>query len=326
MHAALLGKKPVHPAVSILIFVIKDDLGPGDRGEIGRIFISSIKCSLLRRQLVPLLAGSLASPAAGALGCINEHSLLHCLSHPPCDIAEVSLISVSYTHLDVYKRQNLHHSEEITLAEAFACSCNSVFIKLALELGPEKLAAYAQRFGLGESGGLPLGEQAGNFPSPEKLVSPRAQANSALGQGEVMVSPLQAAAMMAVLANGGRRVPPRLVLALTDGQGHETARFWQQPGEQVLSRATANKMKYLLHEVVARGTAQAANITSAQAGAKTGTAESRRQGRELLNYWIAGFYPLEGTRAAVAVFADDLKEGTVQQVFGEIIYYLERDR
>ena len=221
---------------------------------------------------------------------------------------------------------NLHHSEEITLAEAFACSCNSVFIKLALELGPEKLAAYAQRFGLGESGGLPLGEQAGNFPSPEKLVSPRAQANSALGQGEVMVSPLQAAAMMAVLANGGRRVPPRLVLALTDEQGHETARFWQQPGEQVLSRATANKMKYLLHEVVARGTAQAANITSAQAGAKTGTAESRRQGRELLNYWIAGFYPLEGTRAAVAVFADDLKEGTVQQVFGEIIYYLERDR
>lgn len=221
---------------------------------------------------------------------------------------------------------NLHHSEEITLAEAFACSCNSVFIKLALELGPEKLAAYAQRFGLGESCGLPLGEQAGNFPSPEKLVSARAQANSALGQGEVMVSPLQAAAMMAVLANGGRRVPPRLVLALTDEQGHETARFWQRPGEQVLSRATANKMKYLLHEVVARGTAQAANITSAQAGAKTGTAESRRQGRELLNYWIAGFYPLEGTRAAVAVFADDLKEGTVQQVFGEIIYYLERDR
>ena len=83
------------------------------------------------------------------------------------------------------------------------------------------------------------------------------------------------------------------VSALTDEQGHETARFWQQPGEQVLSRATANKMKYLLHEVVARGTAQAANITSAQAGAKTGTAESRRQGRELLNYWIAGFYPLE---------------------------------
>jgi len=88
-----------------------------------------------------------------------------------------------------------------------------------------------------------------------------------------------------------------------------------------------NKLKYMLHEVMARGTAQAAATTESPAAAKTGTAESGRYrgGREVLNYWIAGFYPLEKARAAVAVFADDLKEGTVKQAFGEIIYYLENN-
>ena len=46
---------------------------------------------------------------------------------------------------------NLHLKEEITFVEAFAHSCNSVFINLALELGPEKIAAYARRFGLGNA-------------------------------------------------------------------------------------------------------------------------------------------------------------------------------
>ena len=223
---------------------------------------------------------------------------------------------------------NLHRKSEITLVEAFAHSCNSTFINLALELGPEMVTAYARRFGLGEACGLPLTEEeGGNIPLPEELFSRRALANSAIGQGEVMVTPLQAAAMMAALANGGRRVQPRLVLALTDREGRETARFWARRGERILSPATVNKLKYMLHEVMARGTAQAAATTEAPAAAKTGTAESGRYrgGQEVLNYWIAGFYPLEKARAAVAVFADDLKEGTVKQVFGEIIYYLENN-
>ncbi len=221
---------------------------------------------------------------------------------------------------------NLHGKENISLVEALAHSCNSTFINLALELGPEKVTDYARRFGLGEACGLPLaGEESGNIPLPEELYARRAQANTAIGQGEVLVTPLQAAAMMAALANGGYRVQPRLVLALTDQQGRQTARFWGKRGERILSSSTVNKMKYMLHETVAWGTAQAAATTAAPAAAKTGTAESGRylNGREVLNYWIAGFYPLEQARVAVAVFADDLKEGTVKHAFGEIISYIE---
>ena len=221
---------------------------------------------------------------------------------------------------------NLHPRQKLTLAEAFAHSCNSVFIELALELGPDKLAEYARRFGLGEGCGLPLAEQAGYLPGPAVLAAPQAVANTALGQGDVMVTPLQAAVLVATVANGGYRPRPRLVLALTEEQRGETARFWSSRGERVLSPGTVNKLKFMLHEVVARGTAQATGRTALPAAAKTGTAESgrRHRGRERTNHWIAGFYPLEKARVAVAVFADDLREGTVQQVFGEIIARVEK--
>lgn len=220
----------------------------------------------------------------------------------------------------------LHPRQRLNLAEAFAYSCNSAFIELARELGPEKLTAYARRFGLGERSGLPLEEQAGFIPSAQALASPQAVANCALGQGEVALSPLQAALMMAVLANGGYRVQPRLVLSLTGGEGGAGVRYWSSRGERVLSRSTVSQLKYMLYGVIARGTAQEAATTLAAAGAKTGTAESgrRRRGSEVLNRWIAGFYPLEGARAVVVVFADDLRAGTVQQTFGEIIYCLEQ--
>lgn len=220
----------------------------------------------------------------------------------------------------------LHGKPVITLVEAFAHSCNTVFISLALELGPEKLHACARALGFGELTGLPVGERAGNIPAAAELAAPRALANSAIGQGAVLTTPLQVASMMAVIANGGRTVRPRLVLALTDGFGRETRRFLPRRGDTVLSPGTVNKLKYLLQQVMEEGTGRQAALAREPAGAKTGTAQSgrMRNGKEVLNYWIAGFYPLEKTRAVIVVFADEMREGTVARVFGEIAACLDQ--
>ncbi|MEW5784839.1 MAG: penicillin-binding protein 2 [Bacillota bacterium] len=221
---------------------------------------------------------------------------------------------------------NLHHDQEITLVEAFAHSCNTAFIRLALELGPEKIYQYARSLGFGEVTGLPIGERAGYLPAVAEMAGARTQANTAIGQGPVQTTPLQVAAVMALIANGGREIQPRLVLALTDAYGREIRTFSPRRGQNVLSFSTVNKLKYLLQAVVAEGTGRPAGTTQAMLGAKTGTAQSGRlrDGREVLNHWIAGLYPLEKTRAAIVVFADDLREGTVSDVFGAIASYLEQ--
>ncbi len=213
---------------------------------------------------------------------------------------------------------NLHQKQEITLVEAFAHSCNSVFIELALELGAEKMEKYARIFGFGAPTGLPVGESAGLLPAPEDLANRRALANMAIGQGDLQATPLQVAAMMAAVANGGRQIKPRLVLDVVDSSGRKLRHYWPQQGGSILSPATINKLKYLLQAVAEQGTGRPAGLSSlAPAGMKTGTAESGR-GRTY-NYWAAGFYPLDKPKAVVVVFADEFKGGSAAQVFGEIV-------
>jgi peptidoglycan glycosyltransferase/penicillin-binding protein 2 len=217
---------------------------------------------------------------------------------------------------------NLHSKQQITLVEAFAYSCNSVFIELALKLGPEKLDGYARRFGFAEPVGLPVGERPGRLPPLADISRPRALANLALGQGEMLATPVQVAAMISPFANGGRLIEPRLVLGLTDYYGREQKNFLPKRGNVVLSPAVLHKMNYLLQAVTMQGTGRAAGLSgSATAGMKTGTAESGRlkDNRPVYNYWAAGFYPLEKTRYVIVVFADDLKRGSAAKVFGEII-------
>lgn len=220
---------------------------------------------------------------------------------------------------------NLHEKREITLVEAFAHSCNSVFIELALELGSEKVDQYARRFGLAEPTGLPVGERPGRLPQLAELTSRRALANLAIGQGGMLATPVQLAAMISAIANGGRQIKPRLVLGLTDIHGRQLKSYLPQRGGSILSPAAANQMKYLLQAVAEQGTGRAANLNAlTTAGMKTGTAESGRlrNGREVYNYWAVGFYPLEKSKAVVVVFADDFKEGRAAQVFGEIIRWM----
>ncbi len=221
---------------------------------------------------------------------------------------------------------HLHPEDEVNLVEAFAYSCNTVFIKLALQLGEDKLNYYARQFGLGEPAGIPLEGQEGLFPAGSELKHPRSLANTAIGQGDVLTTPLQVARMISVVANGGHDIKPRLVLALTDSRGNQVRNFYPRRGRRVISKSTANKLRYMMQAVSTLGTGRSANITEQPAGTKTGTAESGRfnGGREILNHWIAGFYPLDHPRAVIVVFADHLQEGGgVNQVFGEIARYLE---
>lgn len=215
---------------------------------------------------------------------------------------------------------NLHRKEEITLAEAFAHSCNTVFIQLAIELGPDKIVAYGRELGLGEATGTPLGDREGLFPESGAVLSERAQANLAIGQGDMLTTPLQVAVLTAAVANGGQLVKPRLVMDLT-GEKSRVEYYPVKKRVSSLSPATANKLKYLMQQVVEYGTACSTHGVEGGAAAKTGTAESGRlfDGKPVYNRWITGFYPLEKPAAVIVVFAEDLKEGTVGDVFHQIV-------
>ncbi len=112
----------------------------------------------------------------------------------------------------------------VGLEEAIAQSCDTFFYTVGRDAGIEAIANVAQEFGLSKLSGLKLrGEKPGIVPSPSwkqkvrnAAWNPGETINSAIGQGDVLASPLQMAIMTARIANGGKKILPRLLMAEKD--------------------------------------------------------------------------------------------------------------
>src|SRR6185295_16265283 len=115
----------------------------------------------------------------------------------------------------------MHNHGSITVKQAIQESCNSFFFQVSLKLGIEKVIKWGQLFGFGSKTGVDLPEteeRPGNYPSEEKLLKnykgwiPRGLLlNYAIGQGEILVTPMQMANYAATLANGGIQYKPHVV-------------------------------------------------------------------------------------------------------------------
>jgi cell division protein FtsI/penicillin-binding protein 2 len=212
---------------------------------------------------------------------------------------------------------------EVTLAQAFAYSCNSVFIELALTLGKETIYHYATAMGLGKETGIPLGsagqggEVKGMVPLPEEMPFLGDLALAAIGQGRVEATPLQVARLTSVVANGGYLVEPRLVKALQSRQGLLVRKFHSGPKKKILNPVTVSKLRYMMLGVVEYGTGKAASSNVLVLGGKTGTAQTNRviNGQHLTYSWFTGCVPLEDSGAVITVFVEEPLKGNAAETF-----------
>jgi peptidoglycan glycosyltransferase len=148
-----------------------------------------------------------------------------------------------------------------TLELAFAVSCNSVFAPLGVRLGSARLVAAAERFGFNHDPGIP-GAAESTLPAAAQIQGELDIGSTAIGQGQVLASPLQMATVAATIAEGGRAVQPAFVLDAG-----------RPPGGRVMSAAVARTVRHLMIGVVRFGTGTAAGIPGVLVAGKTGTAE-----------------------------------------------------
>lgn len=200
-------------------------------------------------------------------------------------------------------------------------SCNVHFCELGAKAGSEKLAEWALKLGLGQNTAFELGgEHVGYVPSPARRQWEQGRgwwsgdtANYSIGQGSLLVTPLQAARAMAVVCSGGRLVMPHIVKKIVNANGREIPvpnRGSIEPVQVALPAGAAERIRDALTAVAHEqgGTAHRAFVgwdKPYRIAGKTSTAE--RPGRSDLG-WFVGVAPADNPRLAFAV-AVDLNEG-----------------
>lgn len=193
----------------------------------------------------------------------------------------------------------------VNLRGALEQSCNCYFIALGQLLGGQAILNAAQSFGLGTPALLAPGlkSAAGELPSAADLQNAGSLASLSFGQGGLTVTPLQVTAMFNAIASGGVYHSPCIVSSITGG-----TQVPQQPQPAAAcSPAVARVLQSMLATVVSSGIGGDAQPHTGTAAGKTGTAQTGQfdaDGRELLHYWFAGFYPADAPRYTITVLQD----------------------
>ncbi len=216
---------------------------------------------------------------------------------------------------------------KLSIHRAIVESCNVFFYQVGVALGVEKIARFAQMFGLGKASGIELpGEKEGLVPTAEwkeknigELWLPGNTVSLAIGQGYLMTTPIQLANMISTIANGGTLYKPMLVKKILFADGR--LRHQMQPqiwSKLSLSEQTLTIIRRALGGVVNEkgGTGGRARLRKQQVAGKTGTAQvikletiEELPEEELPlavrdHGWFVCFAPLSSAEIALAVFLE----------------------
>jgi cell division protein FtsI (penicillin-binding protein 3) len=187
----------------------------------------------------------------------------------------------------------------LTVPEVFTNSSNIGTARMALAVGLPRHLAFLERVGLFDRLTTELPESA--KPLLPKHWSKLSEATAAFGHG-FAVQPLQGAAVVGGLLNGGKIIPPTFIK-----RGRDEADVL---AKQVVKPETSEKLRYLFRLNVMEGTASKADVIGYRVGGKTGTAEKIIDGRYSKTKNLSSFigaFPMDNPRYLVLVMLDEPK-------------------
>ncbi len=200
-----------------------------------------------------------------------------------------------------------------TFVQAFAESCNSVFVPLGPKLGSDRLVGAAEKYGFNSPATLYDQAALDAVDLPESTIPRHIDTDldlgvSAIGQGKVLATPLEMASVAQTIANGGEREPTSIV---KDGSLRSSA-----TPQRVMSKETADTLRSLMIGVVTDGTGTAAAIPGVTVAGKTGTAElgpvtptapgtDPGEVKQRVDAWFTCFAPATDPKLVVAALVTD---------------------
>ena len=197
----------------------------------------------------------------------------------------------------------------VDLTTALTYSINTVWAQVAEHVGRPTMTNYMQRFGFYSKPPLDYPPDELNISrpfSPLGRAYPPGSPNEdigriGIGQGGLLVTPLQMAMVASAVANGGKLMVPHMTARVVDSSGVTVKTITPSVYNQVMKASTAAELTQMMRKVVEEGTGTAAQLGGTSVAGKTGTASIGVQGSNLTEPWFIGFAPIGNPKVAVAV-------------------------
>ena len=206
----------------------------------------------------------------------------------------------------------------LNFVQALTESCDTWFYQVGIKTGAQPIIDWALKLGFGAKCGIPLrGEAEGRVPNDEYMKATHGRkllngdiANLSIGQGDLLVTPLQMAQSMGIVANGGTFYQTRLVQQVQTFD-NEIVTAYQVRAKRTLDLLSETRDQLRIGMIDAvngrGGTGHQASLDNVEVAGKTGTAQWGPKNKERTAAWFAGFLPADQPQYAFAA----LYEGDV---------------
>lgn len=218
-----------------------------------------------------------------------------------------------------------------SFVEGIENSCNPVFINVGLRIGADRFYDYFDQFGLLTKTGIDLPGEAATIMHKRENIGLVELATISFGQS-FQITPIQLAATVSSIINGGNRVTPHFGVQVEDASGNCIEKFSYEQKEGICSSETSEKMRYLLVKVVSEGGGNKAYIEGYSIGGKTATSQTLPRSANRYISSFLGFAPADDPQVLVLViirnpsgiyYGGTIAAPVAKEIFENILPYLE---
>ena len=218
-----------------------------------------------------------------------------------------------------------------SFVEGIENSCNPVFINVGLRIGADRFYDYFDQFGLLTKTGIDLPGEAATIMHKRENIGLVELATISFGQS-FQITPIQLAATVSSIINGGNRVTPHFGVQVEDASGNCIEKLSYEQKEGICSSETSEKMRYLLEKVVSEGGGNKAYIEGYSISGKTATSQTLPRSANRYISSFLGFAPADDPQVLVLViirnpsgiyYGGTIAAPVAKEIFENILPYLE---
>lgn len=196
-----------------------------------------------------------------------------------------------------------HHKKHgrLDLPKAYAASCNTAFGQMAQQLGQDKMAVVAEDLLFNQRLPFDYFHEKSQFLVDESS-GPTLIAETAIGQGKLLVTPLHNALITSIIANGGQLMRPYLVDKIISPDNRVVKEFLPRQSDLILQAEEVSWLQQMMEKTVKEGTAKGLHNSQYTAAGKTGSAENPFG---LPHAWFVGYAPAEKPEIVVSIVVEN---------------------